>query len=251
MNSDNCFELIEAVSSTETVEGLHAVCVDACHQAGFERFIYGARVPTSFVKPYFIFISGYPSEWREHYTANNYMVVDPTVQYCSQHVTPLAWDCDRNNGGQDYSPEVRRFMSEARDFGLRGGVSFPLHTAQGDFAMLSFAGEAGVKAGDSRIQRVLPHGQLFTAYLHEAVRRVFSNDVLAISSVDLTDREKECLLWATEGKTAWETSRILHIAERTVTFHLQNVQGKLGVSNRQQAVARAVSLGLIEPQFTQ
>ena len=32
---------------------------------------------------------------------------------------------------------------------------------------------------------------------------------------------------------------------------LQNVQGKLGVSNRQQAVARAVSLGIIEPQFSQ
>ncbi|MGD8937457.1 MAG: helix-turn-helix transcriptional regulator, partial [Thiogranum sp.] len=53
------------------------------------------------------------------------------------------------------------------------------------------------------------------------------------------------------GKTTWETSRILRISERTVTFHLQNVQGKLGVSNRQQAVARAVSLGIIEPQFSQ
>jgi len=72
-----------------------------------------------------------------------------------------------------------------------------------------------------------------------------------LSKVDLTQREKECLLWATEGKTTWETSRILRISERTVTFHLQNVQGKLGVSNRQQAVARAVSLGIIEPQFSQ
>ena len=60
---------------------------------------------------------------------------------------------------------------------------------------------------------------------------------------------KECLLWATEGKTTWETSQILSISERTVTFHLQNVQGKLGVNNRQQAVGRAVTLGIIEPQF--
>ena len=109
-------------------------------------------------------------------------------------------------------------MSEARDFGLRCGISFPLHTAQGDFAMLSFAREQGVGSGDRRIQRVMPMGQLFTAYLHEAVRRVFNKDVLAVSKVDLTRREKECLLWATEGKTAWETSQILSIAERTVTF---------------------------------
>lgn len=251
MNSDNCFELIEAVSQAETVEALHSVCADICQQCGFDRFIYGARVPTSFVKPYFIFISGYPKDWREHYAANNYMVVDPTVKYCSQNVTPLTWDGDMYCCEDETPPEIRRFMSEARDFGLCSGISFPLHTAQGDFAMLSFASEQNAKPPEKRIQRVMPMGQLFTAYLHEAVRRVFSKDVLAVSKVDLTGREKECLLWATEGKTAWETSQILSIAERTVTFHLQNVQGKLGVNNRQQAVARAVSLGLIEPQFNQ
>ena len=251
MDSDNCFELIEAVSTAETVEALHTVCAEACQQSGFDRFIYGARIPTSFVKPYFIFISGYPREWRELYAANNYMVVDPTVQYCSQNVTPLTWDGDSIRQRHETSAEIRRFMSEAMDFGIRSGISFPLHSAQGDFAMLSFASEHSPVTPDRRIQRVMPMGQLFTAYLHEAVRRVFSKEVLAISRVDLTQREKECLLWATEGKTAWETSQILQIAERTVTFHLQNVQGKLGVNNRQQAVARAVSMGLIEPQFYQ
>ncbi len=190
MNSDNCFELIEAVSHAETVESLHSVCADACQQSGFERFIYGARIPTSFVKPYFIFISGYPKAWREHYTENNYMVVDPTVQYCAQNITPLIWGGDRYGRQNETSPEIRRFMSEARDFGLRCGISFPLHTAQGDFAMLSFAREQGAGPGDRRIQLVMPMGQLFTAYLHEAVRRVFNKDVLAVSKVDLTKRGK-------------------------------------------------------------
>ncbi|VAW82547.1 Autoinducer-binding transcriptional regulator, LuxR family [hydrothermal vent metagenome] len=251
MDLDSCFELIEAVSAAETVEALHTICADACWQSGFERFIYGARIPTSFVKPHFIFISGYPKDWRKHYAANNYMVVDPTVQYCSQNITPLVWDGDSIRDLDETSPEIRRFMGEAMDFGIRNGISFPLHSVQGDFAMLSFASEQNSAAADKQIQRVMPMGQLFTAYLHEAVRRVFSKEMLAISSVGLTHREKECLLWAAEGKTAWEISRILKIAERTVTFHLQNVQGKLGVSNRQQAVARAVSMGMIEPQFSQ
>ncbi len=248
MDATNSLEVIDALAEAESVDRLHTICAGVCQEHGFERFIYGARIPTSFVKPYFIFISGYPREWREHYTANNYMVIDPTVQYCAQNITPMAWDDDMLTGGR---AEIRRFMSEARDFGINSGVSFPIHTSQGDFAMLSFA--SGKTGPQSRtcIQRVLPLGQLFTAYLHEAVRRVFDADVVALSKVDLTQREKECLLWATEGKTAWETSQILSIAERTVTFHLQNVQGKLGVNNRQQAVARAVSLGIIEPQFNQ
>ncbi len=247
MNSTYCYELIDGLARAETVESLHAICSQLCEQHGFERFIYGARIPTSFVKPYFIFISGYPKEWRDHYTANNYMALDPTVQYCSQNITPLSW------GGvgelERESREVERFMSEARDFGIVSGVSFPVHTAQGDFAMLSLASEESQHKAQKRIQLILPLGQLFTAYLHEAVRRVFDSDVLSLAKVDLTHREKECLLWATEGKTTWETSQILNISERTVTFHLQNAQGKLDVNNRQQAVARAVSLGIIEPQF--
>jgi DNA-binding CsgD family transcriptional regulator len=249
MDATNCLDVIEAVSKAESVDCLHAICADVCQGHGFDRFIYGARVPTSFVKPYFIFISGYPKEWRDHYTANNYMVVDPTVQYCSQNITPMSWDGDSMQTLEN--AEIRRFMSEAQDFGINSGVSFPVHTAQGDFAMLSFASEQAQLQSIQRIQRVLPMGQLFTAYLHEAVRRVFDKDVLALSKVELTQRERQCLLWATEGKTTWETSQILSISERTVTFHLQNVQGKLGVGNRQQAVARAVSLGIIEPQFSQ
>ncbi len=241
------FDYIDAVSRAESVDALHKACADLCEAYAFDRFIYGARIPTSFVKPYFIFISGYPKEWREQYTRNNYMIVDPTVEYCARSVTPLCWDGESLLKADN--PEIRRFMSEAHDFGINSGVSFPLHTAQGDFAMLSFSSERVHENAGPRLQRVMPVGQLFTAYLHEAVRRVFASDVLTLSQVDLTSREKECLLWATEGKTAWETSQILSISERTVTFHLQNVQHKLGVNNRQQAVARAVALGIIEPQF--
>jgi len=242
------FDYINAVTQASSVEALHKACADLCEAYEFDRFIYGARIPTSFVKPYFIFISGYPKEWRDHYTLNNYMVVDPTVEYCAHNFTPYCWNGESllDSGNE----EVRRFMGEAHDFGIKSGVSFPLHTAQGDFAMLSFASESTQLISGPRLHRVLPVGQLFTAYLHEAVRRVFASDVLTLGKVDLTGREKECMLWATEGKTAWETSRILSISERTVTFHLQNVQHKLGVNNRQQAVARAVSLGIIEPQFS-
>lgn len=249
MGSTNYFDMIDAVSRAESVDCLHAICADVCQRYEFDRFIYGARIPTSFVKPSFIFISGYPKAWRDHYMANNYMVIDPTVKYCAQNITPLSWDGDSMQKKEN--AEIRRFMSEAQDFGIKSGVSFPVHTAQGDSAMLTFASEQGQSESPPRIQRVLPMGQLFAAYLHEAVRRIFDNDVLALSKVELTQREKQCLLWATEGKTTWETSQILRISERTVTFHLQNVQGKLGVGSRQQAVARAVSLGIIEPQFTQ
>ena len=85
--------------------------------------------------------------------------------------------------------------------------------------------------------------------LHEAVQRiVLSNGPLPLKRINLTEREQECLLWAAEGKTGWEIANIVSISERTVTFHLQNAAQKLGVVNRQQAISRALSMGLIEPR---
>lgn len=70
---------------------------------------------------------------------------------------------------------------------------------------------------------------------------------IASPAIHLTPRETECLQWAAAGKTAWETSRILAISERTATFHLTNAVKKLGATNRRAAVARAIGLGLIAP----
>jgi DNA-binding CsgD family transcriptional regulator len=62
----------------------------------------------------------------------------------------------------------------------------------------------------------------------------------------LTQREKDVLYWAVEGKSAWEIGVILSITERTVKFHLSNVYKKLNVSTRAQAVAQAIRNDLID-----
>jgi DNA-binding CsgD family transcriptional regulator len=63
----------------------------------------------------------------------------------------------------------------------------------------------------------------------------------------LSPREREILAWTKDGKSRWEISRILAISDETVKFHLRNVMRKLGVTNRTQAVAVALSAGLIDP----
>jgi DNA-binding CsgD family transcriptional regulator len=62
----------------------------------------------------------------------------------------------------------------------------------------------------------------------------------------LTKREKEVLYWIKEGKSAWDTGKLLAISEPTITFHLKNIYKKLEVVNRPHAVAKAISYGLIE-----
>ena len=242
--------LIENARDAATVEDIHAFCSRLCDELGFDYFIYGAQLPTSLVKPRFVIISGYPQAWREHYNRNGYLRIDPTVAHCIGKVTPLTWS-ELTTRGADASPEARRFMNEAHDFGLRNGVSFPVHGTAGENAMFSLACGSDRPLAPSLIDEALPVGHLLSTYIHEAVRRVFvdSDASIPLGQVRLTDREKECLTWAAEGKTTWETSQILGISERTVIFHLKNVSQKLNVSNRSQAVARAVSQLLITPRL--
>ncbi|MGF1614684.1 MAG: autoinducer binding domain-containing protein [Gammaproteobacteria bacterium] len=241
-------DLIGSAIRAETLEDLHSTCSKVCEALGFDYFLYGAQFPTSLIKPQVAIISGFPSQWWQHYKACGYMKIDPTLTHCAKRLTPLLWK-DIGVRKEDTPPLARQLMIEAQDHGLKSGVSFPAHAGGGESAILSLVSQDEHKTAEARIINALPTGQLITGYIHESARRIFANKALPIAKAQLTPREKECLLWAAEGKTTWETAQILNISERTVVFHIQNASLKLNVSNRQHAIARAVSQALITPQL--
>lgn len=61
----------------------------------------------------------------------------------------------------------------------------------------------------------------------------------------LSGREREVLLWAAQGKTAWETATILGISPKTVEFHLANCGKKLGTATKSQTILAAARKGLL------
>ena len=62
----------------------------------------------------------------------------------------------------------------------------------------------------------------------------------------LTEREVAVLKYLALGLTNNEISGKLHISVHTVKAHLEAIYDKLTVSNRVQAVMKAMSLGLID-----
>lgn len=61
----------------------------------------------------------------------------------------------------------------------------------------------------------------------------------------LTEREVEVLRFLAHGLTTAQTGSEMFISENTVKTHIRHILEKLDVSNRAEAVARAVQLGLI------
>lgn len=61
---------------------------------------------------------------------------------------------------------------------------------------------------------------------------------------DLSDREREIVCLMATGKTNQEIAAILNIAEGTVKFHVNNILSKFQVSDRTQAVIKALKRGI-------
>jgi DNA-binding CsgD family transcriptional regulator len=61
----------------------------------------------------------------------------------------------------------------------------------------------------------------------------------------LSERERECLFWAAEGKTTEETALILDVSNNTVNGYIQQAIRKLAAPNRAKAVAIAVRNGFV------
>jgi DNA-binding CsgD family transcriptional regulator len=60
----------------------------------------------------------------------------------------------------------------------------------------------------------------------------------------ISERQAQCLYWASRGKTDWEIGAILELSPRTVHHHIEAAKKRLGVVKRQEAVLKAGELGL-------
>ncbi|HEX3179334.1 MAG TPA: response regulator transcription factor [Methylomirabilota bacterium] len=76
------------------------------------------------------------------------------------------------------------------------------------------------------------------------ITALLSGDTRGRSGTKLTPREEEILKLLASGCTNRDIGRALHISEKTVKTHLNNVFRKLGVTRRVEAALYAVRTGL-------
>lgn len=84
-----------------------------------------------------------------------------------------------------------------------------------------------------------------------AIRRILQSDAKstqqAATPKDLSPRERECLLLLSKGLRNDMIAHRLNVSVPTVELHLANARRKLGAATREQAIATAVLLGLLDP----
>lgn len=230
--TDSSEQLFEELQNTKSIEDAKSVCSQLTKSLGCDYFLYAVRIQVTLAKPYIYVVSNYPDGWSQRYLEQNYEAVDPLVLHASQSLRPVVWSelSDENN---------QYFFDEAAEYGLADGITVPVYGHGGDIALFSVAVEDKDKLPS--INTAAATLQFFASNLYEQINVQLKRRVYA--PIQLTPREKECLRWVADGKSAWEVAQIMGIAERTVVFHLQNASSKLGASGRQHAVTKALIMG--------
>jgi LuxR family transcriptional regulator, quorum-sensing system regulator BjaR1 len=225
-------DAVERLSSPGVVKLFESEIV-AC---GFHAYIMAGLPTPGTALTDLTLANGWPAEWFELYTRENFSAFDPVPRYGASTVQPFEWSEARYDKDED--PAAHLVMSRAAEFRLRDGYCIPMHYDDGG-AVISLATEH--MHLDPFARNAL---QLIGVYAHNRIRalarpRQERRDLL-------TAREREILRWVAGGKTSWEISVILKISERTVKFHLVEASRKLNAVNRTSAVAKALAWGLIK-----
>lgn len=253
------FELedsLNAIQSSNDVDSLRTVSERMFMDLGYAAFSYTdiRRLPLS-GEPVPFYCSTARPDFLETYIAEDFLGYDPIVQRAATTNAPFTWAAApefhtwrKRRGARN---RARYVMEVANEFGYTQGYVLPSHAVDpkgrpaSALVTLYWADRPEQLVP---VKSMPPWLRLVVSSMHEKMLELRGlSGENAAPPLLLTDRERECMVWACRGKTRSETADILGISDRTVEFHFQNAMRKLRVHNKFHAIAIAIHMGLIVP----
>ncbi len=185
-------------------------------------------------------LANYPAEWVAYFDDHELGPSDP-VHRASQ-LTSVGFAWSRLPNLIELTPRDRRILDLAALRGIGDGFTVPAHVPGEANGSCSFATVPGESLADEQ----LPQAQLVGAFAFEAARRVCQmREARRVPPPRLTDRQRDCVVWAARGKSDWEIAQILGLSHETVTEYLKRARERYGVSKRTMLVVHALFDGAI------
>lgn len=231
------------LSNASDLKEIKSICEDLCKYVQFDYFCLAICDKVTLVSPKVIYLSNFPQQTLDFFINFKQFGSDPLLGYAFSNTTSILWDDFSKNF--EKSKDGKDYFSTLLSQGLSNGFSVPINSLNGQVALISLASKNHY-IEHKTISDALIATEIFSRYLIDSFNRIDKIENPKVNN--LTERELECVFWACEGKTAWEMSHIIGVTERTINFHLTSVIKKLGASNRQHAVAKAVLYGLVKPK---
>lgn len=184
-------------------------------------------------------LHNYPSGWAEWFDDQNLGGADPVHRASNLTSVGFAW----SSLGEliALTPDDRKILDLARREGIGDGFTVPAHVPGEAHGSCSFATERGKPFRDDH----LPLAQLVGAFAFESARCIRRLREQSLPLPRLTERQRECVVWAARGKSDWEISQILGVSHETVIQHLKQARERYGVGKRTLLAVHALFDGTI------
>lgn len=187
-------------------------------------------------------LHNYPPRWQQWFDDQSLGGNDPVQRASNLTNVGFAWS--RLDDLILLSDRDREILAAARKEGIGDGFTVPAHVPGEVHGSCSFA----CAEGDAFPETHSPLLQLVGTFAFEAARRMHRS-VLTTPPVQLTDRQRECVIWAARGKSDWEIAKILGISHGTVIEHLRHARERYGVNKRTLVAIHALfdgSIGFVD-----
>lgn len=231
---------IERAMAADSVETLRIALMDCCAEMGVAYFALIQHVDFARQSDSAIRLHNYPSIWQDWFDAHGLGRSDPVHRASHRASIGFLWSA---------VPRIikltrgdREVLDAALKVGIGDGFTVPANIPGEILGSCSFA----VPAGRSFPEDQRHIAQLVGGFAFEAARRLSQTiDTIRINGPMLTDRQRDCVLWAARGKTDWEIAQILGVSHDTVIEHLRHARERYGVQKRALLAVRALFDGLI------
>lgn len=204
------------------------------------QFFFVVNGPTTEAKSFSeaIIITSAPSELVQSYQARELVSGNPLTETLRQTGAPLEIRLD--NSASAVPADFRSFAEGVSSaYNLDCAFIVPVyHPDHGPAAVFFIGKRLPLSIGETAELALYAH------MVHLKLRKVSAKPAKPDSP--LTERERECLIWTSVGKTSVEIAQILNLSEHTVNHYLNNAARKFDAVNRTQAVAHGLRFGFID-----
>lgn len=216
----------------ENVSGLDDVLGDICRQLRCEFFALTHHVDFLGAPHAGLRVHNYPEEWAHWFDAQRLGIADPVHRASQRTSAGFYWR--EMTSGRALPPQDRLVFARARQHGIGDGLTIPAHVPGDAHGSCSFAW----RRGETPTPGALFFAQSIANFAFEAARRLHGPS--QSRRPVLTDRQRECLLWAARGKTDWEIAQIMGIRHFTVVEHIRNARIRYDAATRGMLIVRAL-----------
>ena len=172
--------------------------------------------------------------WHLYYLEQAYADVDRTLEENYRTTLPLFWNVQEQLA-QAKNKREQRIRLESIEFGIDKGLSLPVHGPNHDFASLTLH----QRVGEVCLKNYELHQfdwQSATQIFYHYIKKILDLNKNPVALYTLTRREEQCLAFTAKSWRVEKIAKELDISQRTVNFHIQNANKKLGTNNKYQSV---------------